>query len=71
MGTKKEVLSPLEQVADGIIEINLEGKNLSKKDRKFLRNIIADCLVEDPETEKTERFFQFAMTELDKKKSGT
>lgn len=70
MGTKKEILSPLEQEADGIIEINLDGKRLSKSNRKFVRDIIADCLVEDPETEKTERFFQFAMTELDKKKLG-
>lgn len=70
MGTKKEILSPLEQEADGIVEINLDRKRLSKKNRKFVRDIIADCLFEDPETEKTERFFLFAMAELGKKKLG-
>lgn len=65
---KKEILSPFEEVADEIIKTNLGKRKLTKKDREFVRNIIADCLAEDPETEKLERFFQFAMTELDKNK---
>ena len=65
-----EILSPFELVADEIIKINLGKRKLTKKDRKFLRNIIADCLAENPEAEKVERFFDFAMTELDKKKMG-
>ncbi len=67
---KKEILSPFELLADEIIQINLGKRKLTKNDRKFLRKIIADCLAENPETEKLERFFDFAMTELDKNKTG-
>lgn len=71
MGAKKEIVSPFEKVADEIIKTNLRKRKLTKKDREFVRNIIADCLAEHTETEKLERFFQFAMMELDKKKSVT
>lgn len=60
----KKTLSPLEKVADEIIEVHLGTQKLSTKQREYARNIIADCLSLNTESERYDRFFAFAMNEL-------
>ncbi len=62
----KKTLSPLEEFADEIIEVHLGTQKLSAKEREHVRNIIADCLSMDSESERYERFFAFAMNDLKK-----
>lgn len=58
----------LYEMADEIIEINYLHMSLTEEERLFIREIIIACLEEEPESEKTERFFYFAMSELSKNK---
>lgn len=63
----KKILSPLEKVADEIIEAHLRKNTLTEEEREYARNIIADCLFCAIDSEKQERFFEFAMGELRKR----
>lgn len=69
MKNKNLNLSPTEAFADEIIEIHLGTKKLTKENREFVRNIISCCLTLAPESERYERFFNYAMNELKRRPS--